>query len=226
MPPFRIVVLAAAILAGPACADETAAGRATVIDGDTIAIRDQRFRLHGIDAPEGDQLCQDAQGRDWRCGQRAALALADRIGQRTVACEPRDLDRYGRIVAVCRTGNDDLNAWMVAHGWAVAYREYSTDYAGAEASARAARAGIWAGTFQDPAAYRRGRRAVAAPANENTASPGACRIKGNIARDGERIYHVPGGRWYDPTGIDTGRGERWFCSEAEAQAAGWRRSGQ
>jgi len=47
-------------------------------------------------------------------------------------------------------------------------------------------------------------------------------IKGNIGSKGDRIYHVPGGRWYDKTRIDTGKGERWFCSEAEARAAGWR----
>ncbi len=51
-----------------------------------------------------------------------------------------------------------------------------------------------------------------------------CRIKGNISRDGQRIYHVPGGRWYDRTRIDRYKGERWFCSEEEARAAGWRKS--
>lgn len=55
------------------------------------------------------------------------------------------------------------------------------------------------------------------------ASP-ECRIKGNISLDGERIYHVPGGEWYDKTRIDTSKGERWFCSEAEAREAGWRRA--
>ena len=56
--------------------------------------------------------------------------------------------------------------------------------------------------------------------------PPGCLIKGNISASGERIYHVPGGRFYDRTVIDVARGERWFCSEAEAQAAGWRRSQQ
>lgn len=56
--------------------------------------------------------------------------------------------------------------------------------------------------------------------------PQRCRIKGNISLSGERIYHVPGGRWYDRTRIDTLKGERWFCSEDEARAAGWRKSRQ
>ncbi len=52
-----------------------------------------------------------------------------------------------------------------------------------------------------------------------------CNIKGNISVDtGERIYHVPGQKYYDVTIISPQKGERWFCTEAEARAAGWRRS--
>jgi hypothetical protein len=52
-----------------------------------------------------------------------------------------------------------------------------------------------------------------------------CGIKGNVAvGTGERIYHVPGQRYYWETRINLIRGERWFCSEASARAAGWRRS--
>ncbi|MGB8274292.1 MAG: hypothetical protein WCF16_03370 [Alphaproteobacteria bacterium] len=53
-----------------------------------------------------------------------------------------------------------------------------------------------------------------------------CQIKGNINDEGERIYHVPGGQFYDRTRINQSNGERWFCTEAEARAAGWRRSKQ
>lgn len=52
----------------------------------------------------------------------------------------------------------------------------------------------------------------------------ACRIKGNINMSGERIYHLPGHPYYDETRIDLARGERWFCSEEQARAAGWRKS--
>ena len=55
-------------------------------------------------------------------------------------------------------------------------------------------------------------------------APGDCRIKGNINDRGVKIYHLPGSEHYADTRIDTARGERWFCSEAEAQAAGWRRA--
>ena len=193
-------------------------GRASVIDGDTIEVHGQRIRLFGIDAPESAQLCL-AEDKRWRCGQQAALALDKRIAKRPVACAQRDRDRYGRIVAVCRVGDLDLNAWLVAEGWALAYRRYSTDYVDEEAAASAARKGIWRGTFVPPWDWRRGRRLEA-----TVSESGDCRIKGNISSKGERIYHVRGGQFYDRTRIDTSMGERWFCSEAEAQAAGWRRS--
>jgi hypothetical protein len=52
-----------------------------------------------------------------------------------------------------------------------------------------------------------------------------CSIKGNISYvTGERIYHMPGQEFYDATIINPLKGERWFCSEEEAQAAGWRRA--
>ena len=51
-----------------------------------------------------------------------------------------------------------------------------------------------------------------------------CNIKGNVSTQGERIYHVPGDEYYDETRISASHGERWFCSEAEARAAGWRRA--
>lgn len=125
--------------------------------------------------------------------------------------------------------NEDLNAWMVSSGWAIAYREFSTTYVPLEEKARSQRTGIWAGRFVEPAEWRRGKRLVSEGASQNTQPHSAaerptCAIKGNISSGGERIYHVPGGRYYAQTQIDTTNGERWFCTEAEAVAAGWRRS--
>jgi endonuclease YncB( thermonuclease family) len=139
---------------GPASARDRITGVASVIDGDTIEIHCQRIRLFGIDAPESSQLCIRASGERWRCGQRASFALADRIGRASVNCRPRDLDRYGRVVAVCFKGNEDLNRWMVANGWAVAYRRYSLDYAADEAAARPSGINIWSGSFDMPWNWR------------------------------------------------------------------------
>lgn len=216
----------------PAYALDPIEGRATVIDGDTIAIRGQRFRLQGVDTPESAQLCRNAAGKDYRCGQTAALALADKIGAATIACTPITTDRYGRTVAVCSLGDLDLNGWLVEQGYGLAYRKYSTAYVRQEDTARAAGRGLWAGTFTAPWEWRHGRRAGAGSPVEDAAAPGTgpsataaageCRIKGNINRKGERIYHLPGARDYDRTVIDAGSGERMFCSENEARAAGWR----
>ncbi|MDN3625581.1 thermonuclease family protein [Methylobacterium isbiliense] len=237
-------MLAAIVLSplsiGSVLAAEPIVGRASVTDGDTLVIRGNRIRLHGIDAPESAQLCQDAAGKDYRCGQRAALALSDKIGQATVSCEPKDQDRYGRIVAVCSAGGVDLNGWMAEQGHALAYRQYSAAYVGQEEAARAAKRGIWAGAFTPPWDWRRGQResgsapAATAPTARPSA-PGAsgapatagaeCQIKGNISRSGEKIYHVPGSRDYERTVISTSSGERMFCTEDEAKAAGWRAPG-
>jgi endonuclease YncB( thermonuclease family) len=195
-------------------------GTASVIDGDTLEVHGQRIRLHGVDAPESSQLCQ-SQGRAYRCGQQAANALSEFINRRPVRCDARDRDKYGRVVAVCHVGDTNLNAWLVSHGHAVAYRAYSTEYLTEEATARAAKTGIWAGTFEMPWEWRHHKspRPTAPPLLQS-----GCLVKGNISRTGEHIYHVPGGRFYDRTSIDVSKGERMFCSEAEAQTAGWRKS--
>jgi endonuclease YncB( thermonuclease family) len=194
-------------------------GRASVIDGDTVEVHGIRIRLYGIDAPESGQTCSQA-GEDIRCGQQAAFALAHKIGSAPISCEQKDRDRYGRVVAVCRLGALDLNAWMVEQGWAVAYRHYSSDYVSQEAKASLAKLGVWKTTFELPWEWRREHSSRPVPA----IAPNSCNIKGNIARSGERIYHVPGGEFYDRTLVEPTKAERWFCNEEEARAAGWRRS--
>ena len=202
-------------------------GIARVLDGDTIEIDAVRVRLWGVDAPEGRQSCL-AGGRRWPCGRRATQALARRIDGRRVACEERDRD--GRIIAVCRQGGRDVSAWLVREGWALAYRRYSRAYVEEELAAKAARRGLWRGEFVPPWDWRRGKRLQTANRDDrrvSTRDRGTCNIKGNISRNsGRRIYHVPGDPDYARTRISTSRGERWFCTESEARAAGWRRYGR
>ena len=150
---LRLILIIVVLLASWAAAAADLTGRATIIDGDTIEIRGQRIRLFGIDAPESRQTCE-ADGQTYRCGQQAALALADHIGQQTIACEQRDVDRYRRIVAVCRLGGEDVGAWMVSQGWAMAYSRYSRDYFDEELTARANKRGMWRGPFLRPWLWR------------------------------------------------------------------------
>ena len=212
-------------------------GRARVIDGDTIEVASARIRLFGVDAPESAQRCLAGSGR-WSCGEQATRALAGRIDGRSVACEERDRDRYGRVVAVCRHGAQDVNAWLVREGWAMAYRRYSRDYVDEEAAARGAQRGLWRGEFVPPWDWRRGDRLKEASPGDRVKATrdaprvaardgGGCNIKGNISHNsGKRIYHMPGDRDYERTRISPSRGEKYFCTEAEARAAGWRRAGR
>ncbi|WP_026987168.1 thermonuclease family protein [Fodinicurvata fenggangensis] len=222
-----ILVAFALLPSSDPLASSDVTGRASVVDGDTLEIQGHRIRLHGIDAPESSQKCLDQSGQEWRCGQKAAFALADRIGQSPVYCEGLDTDGYGRMVSVCRKGNEDLNAWMVKQGWAVAYRKYSEDYVSLEKQAQEASRNIWAGDFVKPWSWRRGERLGAlggTSGSETSPLTRDCNIKGNINREGVRIFHMPSDQYYGRTRINSSRGERWFCSEKEARDAGWRRA--
>lgn len=143
-----------ALLASTVAMAADLTGRASVIDGDTLEIHGQRIRMHGIDAPESAQTCT-INGKPYRCGQRSAMALADKIGARPVVCEGREHDRYRRLIAICRLGKEDLNAWLVSEGLALAYVRYSQDYVGQETAARKARRGLWAGEFMAPWDWRK-----------------------------------------------------------------------
>ncbi len=133
--------------------EQSSAGQASVIDGDTLELHGQRIRLAAVDAPEARQTCRRA-GTMWPCGRRAAFALADLIGSRTVTCRWRTKDRYRRPLARCSVGDTDLGGWMVENGWALAYRRYGVDYVSQEETAREARRGLWAGSFVPPWDFR------------------------------------------------------------------------
>ena len=125
-------------------------GRAIINDGDTITIGSERIRLRGIDAPEQDQIC-NGDGGQYPCGRRSREALIALIGGRHVSCNGWERDRYGRLLATCTAGGTDLNGGLVSAGWAVAYGGYRAE----EAAARDRSAGIWAGTFDQPADWRK-----------------------------------------------------------------------
>lgn len=133
-------------LEGPA---EVMSGRARVVDGDTLVLDGERIRLAGIDAPELRQVCQREQ-RDWPCGTEARSHLAALIGDAQTTCEAGGSDKYGRLLAVCKVADRDLNAAMVDGGYAIAFGNYAAE----EAAARQKRLGLWAGTFDAPRSWR------------------------------------------------------------------------
>jgi endonuclease YncB( thermonuclease family) len=152
----RFLLLCAAVIAGFAAVawvierqTATIAGRARVIDGDSLRIADTEIRLFGIDAPEYGQTCLRA-GRPWRCGLDATEALRAAVRNKEIVCRPRDRDRYGRTVAVCHAGELDLAAAMVKGGFAVSEAAYDAD----EREARDAGRGVWSSSFDHPAKWR------------------------------------------------------------------------
>lgn len=189
-------------------------------------------RLFGVDAPEYDQRCKRA-GTNWSCGAEAADKLSQLVTGKSVRCVPVSTDQHQRTLARCTVGTLDINRAMVASGFAVAYRHYSSDYISAQETAKVNKRGIWAGTFENPSDYRHEGAArvpsARAPAPRRPSgrlpqvvraqpSGDGCLIKGNQGSNGW-IYHVPGMPYYSRT-----RAEQMFCSEGAAQAAGYRRA--
>ncbi|MEM6407254.1 MAG: thermonuclease family protein [Pseudomonadota bacterium] len=190
-------------------------GVARVVDGDTLDFGfSANVRLHGIDAPEVSQRCGPV-----ACGRDAKSWLAKRINGVTLTCTQSDWDnRYKRPVARCLTPQGrDIGRMMVAAGMAWAYVRYSNDYVLDEKTASLNERGFWAYPFEPPAQHRAASR-VAMPRS-------GCPVKGNISPNtGEKIFHVPGQRHYDSVKINTAYGEACFETEAQARAAGWRKS--
>jgi endonuclease YncB( thermonuclease family) len=196
-------------------------GIARVLDGDTIDLNGERIRLRGIDAAEDGQRCGLPGGGTWDCAGAATARLQALTAGRTTTCDPIERDRYGRIVAVCRVADTDVQEVLMREGLAWAYRQYSRSYVTAEEAARADGIGIWQGPAEPPWEWRRRQQPRVATVSSSTARDG-CNIKGNINSEGVRIYHTPASPWYEKTTVNESRGQRWFCTEAEARAAGWR----
>jgi micrococcal nuclease len=208
--------------AAPAATGGTLVDVSGVTDGDTIKVRvagsTERVRLIGIDTPElSPAQCY---------AQQAASKMQSLVQSKQVVivADPTQSDRdtYGRLLRhVYLTDGQSVAQLMIADGFGKEYtyeKPYrgQAEYRAAQASAQSAGKGQWGAQCVPPP-----------PAPEQVApapspSSAACLIKGNISGDGEKIYHVPGQRYYDETKIDTTKGERWFCTRAAAQAAGWR----
>ena len=184
-----------------------------IADGDTFTLLTQekqqvKIRLAEIDAPESGQPF----------GNRSKQLLSSLLYGEDVLVRVQTTDRYGRTVGRPYVGDLDICEEMVRMGAAWAYREYLRDRGllTLEEEAKAQERGLWglsAAQNTPPWEWRRSGAGNQA---------GDCQIKGNINGKGDRIYHLPGWSSYGATKINEAKGERWFCSEAEALAAGWR----
>ena len=235
-----LIVALLLAMVGPSLAAEI-----VVTDGDTFQVGRTIYRLDGIDAPEIDQTCIDKRGDVWPCGVMARDRLSAHIGNRGVRCEDRgsDPDHKLRRLGICSIENEaaTLNEWLVREGWAIKFEPYAKGrFAAEEADARENRRGLWEGCFAEPRDMRgwnlNGARLIGGgcqPGHQNrtrgklfrvdSAVPPGCPIKAKLALRAvgyEGIYHLPSCGSYRRLK----RVNRWFCSEEDALAAGFRKA--
>ena len=143
---------------------ETIYGKPKIIDGDTIKINLKKIRLHGIDAPEKNQICKKnyfsllfiKYMKNYKCGIFSKENLAKKIENNFIKCETeKKKDKYNRYLGTCFLNKINLNSWMVKNGYAIAYRKYSKKYILDEEYARKEKLGIWNGKFTYPAKWRK-----------------------------------------------------------------------
>lgn len=199
-------------------APEIVSGRATALSGDTLKIAGRNIRLAGIEAPELNQKCGLSATKRWSCGEAASQALTARVRSKPVRCEitrtaaPDGADARGS----CQSDGVDIGAELVKAGHVFAEPGWFARYAALETEARSAKVGLWRGDAERPSDYRAKRWEQA-----RLAAPDGCPIKGQLMSD-RRVYVLPWSPRYDQIKVRATKGERWFCSEAEAQAAGWK----
>jgi len=220
---------------------------AIITDGDTLKLNGTPYRLDGIDAPETDQVCLDEKGAQWTCGIEARDQLKKFVGKRDVRCDGKTYDPVyrNRRISICWVEGEtvSLNQWLVREGWALNFEPYAKGrFKADQDNARENRKGLWKGCFIEPRVLRLGSRITArllgssCPERndweargilfpDNPAMTPGCSIKGKLAVrahiTGHRgIYHLEGCRSYARTKTP----DRWFCSEDEAQAEGFRKA--
>jgi endonuclease YncB( thermonuclease family) len=217
-----------------------ALGSSAADDADTLTADGVRFHLDGIDAPEVDQPCLDSEGEVYLCGRKAYEELQKFIAKRALRCDDTGLDsrRQNRRIGQCSVENVDLQRWLVTNGWAIPFEPPAKGRFKDEAvDARGLRAGLWDGCFVAPQDFRYWRKGsakllgMACPKDardklfpDDPRMPPGCPIKGQFAYRAwpfhSGIYHTEGCGSYQRTKHP----QRWFCSEEEAQEAGFRKS--
>ena len=185
-----------------------------VIDGDTLLIDRRYVQLAGIDAPELGQLCLQ-EDKTWPCGLEAARALTKLVALGRIHCEI-DAAQEPLPTAACRSGEENVAETMLRQGYALALPGGFPGYAEAQAAAQKVPLGIWRGAFVAPSAWRDGARLAQEQAGDK-----ACPIKAVVEADGRKVYLLPSDGIYGSVALRPEAGERLFCSDEAARAAGW-----
>jgi len=115
---------------------------ALVQDDASMRIDGRTYRLYGIYVPPTDQSCREFE-RPMKCSTRAALALDFKIGANFVRCEPRSKNEDGSINAFCTVNGEDLAAYLLERGWALATPDAPFEYQALEKIARSRGLGVW-----------------------------------------------------------------------------------
>ena len=194
------------------------------VDGDTLEVlidgSTEKVRLIGVDTPETVHPNKPVEFY----GKEASAFTHSMADGKTVRLEfdqasaaTGHRDRYGRLLAyVFLPDGTLLNAEIIRQGYGHAYTRFPfarmEEFRELEREARESGRGLWGSSVE------------AKPVLSQQPPDRECLIKGNINSRGEKIYHLPSMQFYDRTIIDESKGERWFCSEEEAIAAGWRKS--
>jgi endonuclease YncB( thermonuclease family) len=203
-------------------AGEPLRGTAYAEGADRLRIADTLVRLGGIEAPEAAQQC-DRSGKAWRCGAAAESALARLVNGRRLSCTLSGSDDAGRPLGRCTIGTrgvaKDVAAELVRQGHVFAEGGLLPRYASEEREARVAKAGLWSGDAERPADWR-----AKVWEDAKGRSPEGCPIKGQVTGSA-RLYVLPWSPEYERARVQKTRGERWFCSEQEAVAAGFKARG-
>ena len=236
----------AALICGAFPAGQAWAANPTIKDGSTLQLGNVTYRLDGIDTPALDQVCIDEHADAWTCGVEAREQLTRLIGGRAVRCDDLGVDPTARKrhLGVCTVEGEttSLSQLLVRQGFALNVEASATGrFKPDEARARENRQGLWKGCFVAPQEFRRGKkdgtlfggscradrdqeiREVLFPVD--LAMPSGCNIKGKFAVRARvtgnlGIYHLQACRSYPALT----KPDRWFCSEEDAQAAGFRRA--
>ncbi|HEX7920352.1 MAG TPA: thermonuclease family protein [Bradyrhizobium sp.] len=239
---------ASPVLSATAALSATGSSSAMAIvkDAGTVQLGNAVYRLDGIDAPAADQLCIDEHADVWTCGVEARDQLTKLIGGKPIHCDDIGVDPTfkKRRLGVCKLEGDptSLSQVMVQKGYALNVETSATGrFKPDQATAKDGRAGLWKGCFVAPRDFRLGKKdgallGNACPADRDTQirnalfpddlpMPASCNIKGKYAvrarvTGNVGIYHLQACRSYP----GLGNPDRWFCSEEDAQAAGFRRA--